>query len=69
MDKERFEYGFCVWLLVMEWKVMFSLLLEFFSPPLSRVGGVVTVEAALGLGGRGEATWPWRAVAGPFPAN
>lgn len=53
MDKERFEYGFCVWLLVMEWKVMFSLLLEFFSPPLSRVGGVVTAEAALGLGGRG----------------
>lgn len=28
-DKELFEYGFCVWLPVMAWKAMFSLLLEF----------------------------------------
>lgn len=25
MDKELFEYGFCVWLLVMEWKVVFTV--------------------------------------------
>lgn len=63
MDKERFEYGFCVWLLVMEWKVMFSLLLEFFSPPSAGSEGWSQRRQpwALGAGGRphgpGE-LWP-----------
>lgn len=48
MDKEPFEYGFCVWLLAMEWKVMFSLVLELFS---SVRPWPFTKRTALGQGG------------------
>lgn len=52
VDKELFEYGSCVWLLVMEWRAMFSLLLEF-SPFGNVQERPFTRKAAVGSHGAG----------------